>query len=161
MKKQLTLMLGMAVFALVLSGCAWGNSDRSKLLREAMPDDLPPDAQAIAAIYIKGFEDALRDNDFSKFERVVPADSKDMVSEKAFNQMYKELVEKLGTLKNTQYLGELNQTLVVDYIWKFGFEKEELDKDKKPRITRKEVLYLARVGLVDGKYMVVGSGFRF
>ena len=92
---------------------------------------------------------------------MIPRESKDKVTEEMFKQMAGELFEGLGTLKKTEYLGELNQSVVMDYIWKFTFEKMSTDKDGKSRNLCKEVLYMVRMGRVDGRFVIVGSGFRF
>ena len=111
---------------------------------------------------LRGYSVALfEQDDFAKLKAVIPRESKDKVTEEMFKQMAGELSEGLGTLKKTEYLGELNQSVVMDYIWKFTFEKMSADKDGKSRNLCKEVLYMVRMGRVDGRFVIVGSGFRF
>ena len=111
---------------------------------------------------LRGYSVALfEQDDFAKLKAVIPRESKDKATEEMFKQMAGELSEGLGTLKKTEYLGELNQSVVMDYIWKFTFEKMSADKDGKSRNLCKEVLYMVRMGRVDGRFVIVGSGFRF
>lgn len=156
------LMTGLLPLGLGLAGCAAiGEKPESEAAAELLPAAPLPEAKAIASAYVAGLAEAIEQDDFAKLKAVIPRESKDKVTEEMFKQMAGELSEGLGTLKKTEYLGELNQSVVMDYIWKFTFEKMSADKDGKSRNLCKEVLYMVRMGRVDGRFVIVGSGFRF
>ena len=162
MKFQVMLMTGLLPLGLGLAGCAAiGEKPESEAAAELLPAAPQPEAKAIASAYVAGLAEAIEQDDFAKLKAVIPRESKDKVTEEMFKQMAGELFEGLGTLKKTEYLGELNQSVVMDYIWKFTFEKMSADKDGKSRNLCKEVLYMVRMGRVDGRFVIVGSGFRF
>lgn len=162
MKFRVMLMTGLLPLGLGLAGCAAiGEKPESEAAAELLPAAPQPEAKAIASAYVAGLAEAIEQDDFAKLKAVIPRESKDKVTEEMFKQMAGELFEGLGTLKKTEYLGELNQSVVMDYIWKFTFEKMSADKDGKSRNLCKEVLYMVRMGRVDGRFVIVGSGFRF
>lgn len=162
MKFRVMLMTGLLPLGLGLAGCAAiGEKPESEAAAELLPAAPLPEAKAIASAYVAGLAEAIEQDDFAKLKAVIPRESKDKVTEEMFKQMAGELSEGLGTLKKTEYLGELNQSVVMDYIWKFTFEKMSADKDGKSRNLCKEVLYMVRMGRVDGRFVIVGSGFRF
>ncbi len=162
MKFRVMLMTGLLPLGLGLAGCAAiGEKPESEAAAELLPAAPQPEAKAIASAYVTGLAEAIEQDDFAKLKAVIPRESKDKVTEEMFKQMAGELSEGLGTLKKTEYLGELNQSVVMDYIWKFTFEKMSADKDGKSRNLCKEVLYMVRMGRVDGRFVIVGSGFRF
>ena len=162
MKFRVMLMTGLLPLGLGLAGCAAiGEKPESEGAAELLPAAPQPEAKAIASAYVAGLAEAIEQDDFAKLKAVIPRESKDKVTEEMFKQMAGELSEGLGTLKKTEYLGELNQSVVMDYIWKFTFEKMSADKDGKSRNLCKEVLYMVRMGRVDGRFVIVGSGFRF
>ena len=162
MKFRVMLMTGLLPLGLGLAGCAAsGEKPESEAAAELLPAAPQPEAKAIASAYVAGLAEAIEQDDFAKLKAVIPRESKDKVTEEMFKQMAGELSEGLGTLKKTEYLGELNQSVVMDYIWKFTFEKMSADKDGKSRNLCKEVLYMVRMGRVDGRFVIVGSGFRF
>ena len=162
MKFRVMLMTGLLPLGLGLADCAAiGEKPESEAAAELLPAAPQPEAKAIASAYVAGLAEAIEQDDFAKLKAVIPRESKDKVTEEMFKQMAGELSEGLGTLKKTEYLGELNQSVVMDYIWKFTFEKMSADKDGKSRNLCKEVLYMVRMGRVDGRFVIVGSGFRF
>ena len=162
MKFRVMRMTGLLPLGLGLAGCAAiGEKPESEAAAELLPAAPQPEAKAIASAYVAGLAEAIEQDDFAKLKAVIPRESKDKVTEEMFKQMAGELFEGLGTLKKTEYLGELNQSVVMDYIWKFTFEKMSADKDGKSRNLCKEVLYMVRMGRVDGRFVIVGSGFRF
>ena len=162
MKFRVMLMTGLLPLGLGLAGCAAiGEKPESEAAAELLPAAPQPEAKAIASAYVAGLAEAIEQDDFAKLKAVIPRESKDKVTEEMFKQMAGELSEGLGTLKKTEYLGELNQSVVMDYIWKFTCEKMSADKDGKSRNLCKEVLYMVRMGRVDGRFVIVGSGFRF
>lgn len=162
MKFRVMLMTGLLPLGLGLAGCAAiGEKPESEAAAELLPAAPQPEAKAIASAYVAGLAEAIEQDDFAKLKAVIPRESKDKVTEEMFKQMTGELSEGLGTLKKTEYLGELNQSVVMDYIWKFTFEKMSADKDGKSRNLCKEVLYMVRMGRVAGRFVIVGSGFRF
>ena len=162
MKFRVMLMTGLLPLGLGLAGCAAiGEKPESEAAAELLPAAPQPEAKAIASAYVAGLAEAIEQDDFAKLKAVIPRESEEKVAEEMFKQMAGELSEGLGTLKKTEYLGELNQSVVMDYIWKFTFEKMSADKDGKSRNLCKEVLYMVRMGRVDGRFVIVGSGFRF
>lgn len=160
--KFLTLSApGLLVITLSLTGCtAIEKNAKPEVKAELLSTASAPEAKTIAETFVAGLSQAIQANDFDKFKAVIPPESKDKVTKEIFTQMVKELSNSLGELKKTEYLGVLNQSLVLDYIWKFSFEKKVSDQSGKQRNLGKEVLYMVRMGKVDGKFIIAGFGFR-
>ena len=118
------------------------------------------EAEKLAADYIAGFVASLKENDFDKLKAVIPADSKTKVTPEMFQQMRKELTETMGNLVDARFVTDLDKSIVRDYVWKFSFEKTLTDGPAKGRKVRHELFYMVRVGRLDGKYVIAGTGFR-
>ena len=118
-------------------------------------------AEKLADDYMAGFIAGVKAKDFALFEQAMPDEAKGKVTAEMFDTMCSELRENLGTLSAAEYLGELDQTLVRDYLWKLTFEKTLENPEKQPDVLRREVVYMVRIGKIDGTFHIAGSGFRF
>lgn len=153
--------LSAAVTVAVLSGgCASTPDAEEKPRPEIMSGREHRDAKKLAEEYVAGFVASLKENDFKKLEAVIPADSKTKVTPEMFEQMHKELSDTMGTLIEAKFVTDLDKSIVRDYVWKFTFEKTVPDGKQKGRTIRNELFYMVRVGRLDGKYVIAGTGFR-
>lgn len=158
---RMTLLFVVCMTA--LAGCVTRPPADAPSLRR--PENLSgqdmADAKKMADDYMAGFIAGVKANDFALFEQSMPGEAKGKVTAEMFGTMCSELKENLGNLTSAEYLGELDQTLVRDYLWKLTFEKTIEDPEKQPDVLRREVVYMVRVGKVDGAFHIAGSGFRF
>ncbi|UKI29801.1 MAG: hypothetical protein L6W00_17365 [Lentisphaeria bacterium] len=153
--------LSAAVTVAVLSGgCASTPDAEGEAASEIMSGREHRDAKKLAEEYVAGFVASLKENDFKKLEAVIPADSKTKVTPEMFEQMHKELSDTMGTLIEAKFVTDLDKSIVRDYVWKFTFEKTVPDGKQKGRTIRNELFYMVRVGRLDGKYVIAGTGFR-
>ena len=160
--KRAVWFLSAAVAMVVLAGgCASTAGDGADKPRpEVMSGMGHEEAEKLAADYIAGFVASLKENDFDKLKAVIPADSKTKVTPEMFLQMRKELTETMGNLVDARFVTDLDKSIVRDYVWKFSFEKTLTDGPAKGRKVRHELFYMVRVGRLDGKYVIAGTGFR-
>lgn len=160
--KRAVWFLSAAVAMVVLAGgCASTAGDGADKPRpEVMSGMGHEEAEKLAADYIAGFVASLKENDFDKLKAVIPADSKTKVTPEMFEQMHKELSDTMGTLIEAKFVTDLDKSIVRDYVWKFTFEKTVPDGKQKGRTIRNELFYMVRVGRLDGKYVIAGTGFR-
>ena len=145
--KRAVWFLSAAVAMVVLAGgCASTAGDGADKPRpEEMSGMGHEEAEKLAADYIAGFVASLKENDFDKLKAVIPADSK---------------TETMGNLVDARFVTDLDKSIVRDYVWKFSFEKTLTDGPAKGRKVRHELFYMVRVGRLDGKYVIAGTGFR-
>ncbi len=148
-----------SVCAAALTGCVSASAENAAV--PPKPENLTghdmTEAGVLAENYMNGFIGGLKSGDFKPFESAIPQEAKGKVTEEMFNKLCRDLQQNLGTLTSAEYLGELDQTLVRDYLWKLTFEK----KQENGTVDRKEVVYMVRIGRMEGKFRIAGSGFRF
>lgn len=158
---RMTLLFAVCMTA--LAGCVTRPPADAPSLRR--PENLSGQdmagARKLADDYMAGFIAGVKANDFTLFEQAMPGEAKGKVTAEMFDTMCSELQENLGSLTAAEYMGELDQTLVRDYLWKLTFEKTLENPDKQVDLLRREVVYMVRVGKVDGTFHIAGSGFRF
>lgn len=160
MKQQFKIVLISATTAL-LAGCT-STETPPQNHPERMTEAELPAAQAAAERYVTGLAEALRTGEFAALAAVFPENAERNMPEEYFINMRKGLLKKYGELAKVTYLGELDNTLVRDYYWKFTFHKVIPPTGKgeeSPGYQRHEVLYLVRMGQLEGKFVQVGTGF--
>lgn len=151
-----------AVCVLTMTGCASASGSGDTAVQpENLTGQELTDAKTMAAEYMAGFVAGVRSEDFSRFEEAIPSEAKGKVTAEMFRAMCRDLKTNLGELTASEYLGELDQTLVRDYLWKLTFEKKSSTPGKEGELLRKQVVYMVRVGKLDGVFHIAGSGFRF
>ena len=162
MRKFGWFLSAVMVVSVLAGGCAStsGNGSEEKPRPELMSGEGREDAKKLADEYVAGFVAALKENNFDKLKAVIPANSKTKVTPEMFEQMNTELTETMGRLINAQYVTDLDKSIVRDYVWKFTFEKKAAGGAIKGQLVRNELFYMVRVGRLDGKYVIAGTGFR-
>jgi hypothetical protein len=82
-----------------------------------------------------------------------------------FSKMVANLNATYGKLISTEFAISLKQDKVRDYLWKFTFAKNEnvnsdTGSSSAENAPHREILYMVRMGVVDGKAVVAGCGFK-
>jgi len=153
------VLCGGAAALVLIAGCSAAKT----------PDAAPPDAaeakqqkdppltdtRAAADRYMAGVEKAIRTRDIKPWVEVTPAEGRNRIKQKQFDTMLAAL-DKAGTLQSVSYLGVLDHTVVLDYLWKFTYERTEKDGQK----MRTELLYLVRIYKAEDGFRFAGSGFK-
>lgn len=160
MRRAGWFLSAVAAVAVLAGGCASTPGAEEKPRPEVMSGREHKEAKKLAEEYVAGFVASLKENDFKKLEAVIPVDSKTKVTPEMFQQMHKELSDTMGTLIEAQFVTDLDKSIVRDYVWKFTFEKTVPDGKQKGRTIRNELFYMVRIGRLDGKYVIAGTGFR-
>ncbi len=158
MKRISAWLLGAIAVMLSITGCVAGSQNRAPT-REMLSAEELPEAQALAANYVKAFSEAMQKQQFSILSAVLDTESEKRFTEAEFDKMCENARERYGTLTGITFLGELDQTLVRDYLWRFSFEKVSTSPDHDGELIRKDSVFLVRVGKLDGRYVIVGTGF--
>ena len=112
-----------------------------------------------AGKFVARFADALKAGDREK----LPEPMRAKVTEAMFKRMCDSFSRRRGALRGTAFVTMLDQTIVRDYLWKFTFEKSlpaGSAAQTAPASQKNEVIYLVRLGIVDGKPVIVGCGFQ-
>ena len=153
-KKLWIIVLLASVFS--LSGYA---ADKKA---EAVPDQVFPaaleaPAKQLAERLALGLAESLKSGEFSAFDAVQPEAAKRKFTADTFEKMRTALERRYGKLANAEFFGRLDQGKVMDFLWKFSFEKSA-DGDKKQR---HEILLLIRTGSVNGEAVIAGFSFSF
>lgn len=120
-------------------------------LREFTPADLIP-AKSVAENFANGFFAAVKANDFAPWEKVMPARNIQQYKTQ-FPAFYNELHVTFGDFEGAEYLGEVNNADLKNFLWKMRFSKVENGK----KITR-EVVFFVRVHCEENKQPDI-SGF--
>ena len=170
MKSKKITLLPMAALMLFAAGCRSTESPEKKETpaaeqKTAVPGrfsagiDAP--ARELAAKFIAGFAAALKAGDRDK----LPEPMRAKVTETMFKRMCDSFARRRGILRETAFVTMLDQTVVRDYLWKFTFEKPlpapaGSAADAAPAMQKNEVIYLVRLGVVDGKPVIIGCGFQ-
>ena len=151
-------------WSMVLSAVAFSLSvyaaDEKKA--EVVPDAVFPAALEAPAKQLSerlalGLAESLKSGEFSAFDAVQPEAAKRRFNAANFEKMRTALERRYGKLVKVEFFGRLDQGKVMDFFWKFSFEKNA-DGDKKPR---HEILLLIRTGSVKGEAVIAGFSFYF
>jgi len=156
--QQLSALLAAAAILAVSSGCASAAKDAARKqpkapVPAAFTEKDGEAARAAAGVFVGAFADALRAGEWNR----LPAELRPKVSEAMFRRMCDSFGKRRGVLVGTGFVTVLDQGIVRDYLWKFTFEKPAAP----PAAPQKnEVIYLVRMGILEGKPAIVGCGFQ-
>ena len=171
MKSGKVKMLSLAVLLFLAAGCRSTETPENRdsaaaEKKTAAPgrfsdaDDAP--ARDAAEKVVAAFAAALEAGDREK----LPEPMRDKVSGPMFQRMCDSFARRRGTLRGTALVTVLDQGIVRDYLWKFTFEKSAAAASAGsaaaavPEVRKSEVIYLVRIGILNGKPTVVGCGFQ-
>ena len=138
-----------AIFSVVLlCGCAGTKQNAPEILAPQKFEQNDADAgKVLAQKYIDALTLAIQKNDFNALSPYLGSNIVTVRQKKSiFSDMCKSL-SRNGVLKSAEFVGEFDQTLCRDYLWKFNFEKVT-GKEKLP-IIHTEILYCVRIAVSD------------
>lgn len=152
-----------AAVLVTVCGCRSAEAEKKEIYPVIAPldrksaDELRQRAEVFAQAMAKSF----RTGDFSfwraALEKEGPPGRPLVVDEKKFQLMYSRLKKDWGTLVSCTYLGELDQTLLRDFLWKCTFEFRKSTGE----LCHIEELFVVRCTVLRGKAMFTNFGFRF
>ena len=148
------LMAGLLVSAFALTG--YGAEAKAPVPDPVFPASLEAPARQLAERLALGLAESLKSGDFAAFNAVQPEAAKRKFTPKTFGRMHTALEQRYGKLVKTEFFGRLDQGKVMDFMWKFSFEK--IAGDKK---LRHEILLMVRTGSVNGEAVIAGFSFYF
>ena len=156
MTKKLWL-IGLLTLAFSLSMCA-ADGKKAEVVPDAVfPATLEAPAKQAAERLVLGLAESLKSGEFAAFDAVQPGSAKRKFNAETFRKMRTALEQRYGKLVNAEFFGKLYQGKVMDFLWKFSFEKTA-EQDKK---IRREILVLVRTGSVNGEAVIAGFRFYF
>lgn len=169
MKPNRIMTLSLAALALFAAGCRSTETPEKAAAEEKQASapghftaDADVPAREAAELFVAEFAAALKAGDREKLPEAMRA----KVTEAMFKRMCDSFSRRRGVLRETAFVAMLDQTVVRDYLWKFTFEKSlaPASADRKeaaaPALQKNEVIYLVRIGILDGKPVIVGCGFQ-
>ena len=146
------------VSALAFSLSAYAADEKAAPVPDAVfPAALEASAKQLAERLASGLAESLKSGDFAAFNAVQPEAAKRKFTADTFAKMNTALERRYGKLVNAEFFGRLDQGKVMDFLWKFSFEKSG-DGDKK---LHHEILLLVRTGSVKGEAVIAGFSFYF
>ncbi|MBR2373933.1 MAG: hypothetical protein IKA87_06850 [Lentisphaeria bacterium] len=160
------LYAAVASALVLLTGCRSAVTEKNKSVSELSGfGTLDPMRagmlQKRAADFTQAMAHSFRTGDFQYWRKVLEKESPPgkalIVDEKKFKQMSIRLKNDWGTLTKCSYLGELDQSIMRDFIWKCTFESPDSDG----KTIRLEELFVVRCTLLRGKAVFTNFGFRF
>ena len=147
---------GLLVLALVLS--TYGAEAKPGSVPDPVfPAGLEAPAKQLAGRLASGLAESLKSGDFAAFNAVQPAGAKRKFTADTFAKMHTALERRCGKLVNAEFFGRLDQGKVMDFLWKFSFDKSIEDGKQ----LRHEILLLIRTGSVNGEAVIAGFSFYF
>ena len=148
-------MVGLLALAFSLSG--YGAEKKADGVPDPVfPPTLEAPAKQLAQRFALGLAEALKSGDFASFNAVQPESEKRKFTSDTFAKMHTALTRRYGKLVNAEYFGRLDQGRVMDFLWKFSFEKSVDGKTH-----RHELLLLTRTGSINGQAVLAGFSFCF
>ncbi len=152
-----------AAVLIALCGCRSAKAEK----KEIYPVISSPDRKSVddlrqrAEVFAQAMAESFRTGDFSPWraalEKEGPPGRPLIVDEKKFRQMYSRLKKDWGTLKSCTYLGDLDQTLLRDFLWKCTFEF----RNSSGELCHIEELFVIRCAVYRGKAKFMNFGFRY
>ena len=149
-----------------LTGCAMRSPDTAQAsslpVSFTAPDgDHLKELRRRADIFTQAMCKSFQTGDFKYWQEVLEKESTPghvlKVDKSRFQQMKKSLEKSWGKLVKCHYLGELDQSILRDFIWKCTFES----MSGNGKVIRLEELFVIRCTLLNGKTAFTGFGFRF
>ena len=167
MKSTRIMLLPLVVLVLFAAGCRSTASAEKEAAEKqtAVPGrftaDIDAPARETAEKFVAGFVAAFKAGDLEK----LPEPMRAKVTEAMFKRMCDSFARRRGVLRETAFVTLLDQTVVRDYLWKFTFEKTLPTPaggapKAAPAVQKNEVIYLVRLGIVEGKPVIIGCGFQ-
>ena len=160
---KLCLYIIAAAVLIAVGGCRSGEAEKKEIypviapLNQKSADELRQRAEA----FTQAMAESLRTGNFSfwraALEKEGPPGRPLIVNETTFRQTYSRLKRDCGTLKSCTYLGELDQTLLRDFLWKCTFEF----RNSSGELCRIEELFVIRCTVHRGKAKFMNFGFRY
>lgn len=150
-------MIGLLALAFSLSMHAADEKKAEAVPDAVFPAKLEAPAKQLAERLALGLAESLKSGDFAAFDAVQPEAAKRKFTADTFSKMNTALERRYGKLVNAEFFGRLDQGKVMDFLWKFSFEKSAAG-DKK---LRHEILLLIRTGSVNGEAVIAGFSFYF
>ena len=98
---------------------------------------------------------AFRDEDFAHLQKNIPGPLQTKMTEKDFRTSCKNWRDTLGTIKDYDYVLELDTPAVRNLIWKVGFERNDTDGKE----VEQDMLFRLVTGNVDDETCVLSCGF--
>ena len=163
MAKKLWI-IGLLALAFSLSGYAADEKKDAVTPAPASAPDpvfaivLEAPAKQLAERLALGLAEGLKSGDFAAFDAVQPATAKHKFTAETFAKMRTALDNRYGKLTAAEYFGRLYQGKVVDFLWKYTFEKPGQEAGQ---VAHREILLMVRVGSVGGKPVIAGLRFNF
>ena len=146
-----------SALAIAVTGYAAEEKKTAPVPDQIFPPALEVSAKQLAQRLALGLAESLKSGDFAAFDAVQPEAAKRKFTAETFAKMHAALERRYGKLVNAEFFGRLDQSKVMDFLWKFSFEKS-LDGNKK---LRHEILLLIRTGSVNGEAVIAGFSFYF
>ena len=98
---------------------------------------------------------SFRDEDFAKLRKNIPGPLQTKMTEKDFKTSCANWRDTLGTIKDFDYVLELDTPAVRNLIWRVEFERDTTDGDK----VEQDMLFRLVTGNVDDETCVLSCGF--
>ena len=152
-----------AAVLIALCGCRSAEAEKKEIYPVVSPLDrkTADELRKRAEAFTRAMAESFRTGDFGFWRAALEKEGAPgrplIVDEKKFKQMYSRLKKDWGTLKSCTYLGELDQTLMRDFLWKCTFEF----RNGSGELCRMEELFVVRCTVLRGKAMFTAFGFRF
>ena len=80
--------------------------------------------QAFAAIYVRDFFTAVRDDNYQKFHSLLSGRAAQRFTPAKF-KMFRAELAGFGKMRDPEYLGMLDNTTYRDYLWKVVFDSDD------------------------------------
>ena len=120
-------------------------------------EDVDPDDSMLARSVELGNNilASFRDEDFAKLRKNIPGPLQSKMTEKDFKTSCANWRDTLGTIKDYDYVLELDTPAVRNLIWRVEFERDTTDGDE----VEQDMLFRLVTGNVDDETCVLSCGF--
>ena len=148
MKQILCTVMGLVCW-LSLAACVVVEKDEFNVID-------PDDAELVRSVELgNNILASFRDEDFGKLKKNLPGPLQTKMSEKDFKTSCGNWRDTLGTIRDYDYVLELDTPAVRNLIWKVGFERDADDGDE----IEQDMLFRLVTGNVDDETCVLSCGF--
>ena len=148
MKQILYVVLGLFC-SLFLAACVVVEKDEFNLVD-------PDDAELARSVELgNNILASVRDEDFAKLRKNIPGPLQTKMTEKDFKTSCGNWRDTLGTIKDYDYVLELDTPAVRNLIWRVKFERDTTDGDE----VEQDMLFRLVTGNVDDETCVLSCGF--
>lgn len=116
----------------------------------------PDDAELVRSVELgNNILASFRDEDFAKLRKNIPGPLQTKMTEKDFKTSCGNWRDTLGTIKDYDYVLELDTPAVRNLIWRVKFERDTTDGDE----VEQDMLFRLVTGNVDDEMCVLSCGF--